>query len=340
MAMGEAYPPRLTGSSGRADEAVFRGRVRARLDTLFPRNQDRQDPFPIYAEVAAILDHLALEGFAPQGQQHPLPNLDPVIFESCRPSDGSYHQGSERPRTRHWVASTRSIEVASAPSDWRQFRQTSSVRSAGSRRPAARLRGRSPWVIPLRHSQSRSRCFFRIRLRRSSASSSCQNLKSEAAEIAAQSRGRRIPSIEEAALTEQPLHHRREIRTGGGGESLGGLRVNGPAVALEVGDEHRDVVMVDLLDQGRAAGIDERDLPVEELDFVEGQGRRASPFFQCHRHHPVLEDSGSRQTSFSQGGATVKVAWESAAIGSRGIRWTRRPGVKRLPRGAPVALPA
>src|SRR6202012_991459 len=45
-------------------------------------------------------------------------------------------------------------------------------------------------------------------------------------------------------------------------------------------------------------------------------------------------------TSFSQGGVTVKVAWESAAIGSRGIRGTRRPGGKRLPRGSPGGLPA
>ena len=118
------------------------------------------------------------------------------------------------------------------------------------------------------------------------------------------------------------------------------LRVERTAVALEMGQRQCRVCVGDLAIQCRRARRRFLDQSMQGLDFVESRRRRTSPLFQRHRHHPVPEASGSRQTSFSHGGVTVKVAWESAAIGSSGIRWTRRPGVKRLPRGSPVALPA
>ena len=43
----------------------------------------------------------------------------------------------------------------------------------------------------------------------------------------------------------------------------------------------------------------------------------------------VPSASGSRQTCLRQGGVTAKVEASVAAIGSSGIRWTRRPGMKR-----------
>ncbi len=54
----------------------------------------------------------------------------------------------------------------------------------------------------------------------------------------------------------------------------------------------------------------------------------------------VVAASGSRQTFLRQGGSTAKDESSLAAIPSSGIRWTRRPGMKRLRSWSPATLPA
>ena len=66
----------------------------------------------------------------------------------------------------------------------------------------------------------------------------------------------------------------------------------------------------------------------------------AMPVTGHKAHQSVPEASGSRQTSFSQGGTMVKLSWEWSAIGSSGTRWTRRPGTKRCRRRPLATLPA
>ena len=75
-------------------------------------------------------------------------------------------------------------------------------------------------------------------------------------------------------------------------------------------------------------------------DAAEVAARRAFPPGMQRSSQSVPSASGSRQTFLSQGGMIAKVEVSVAAIGSSGIRWTRRPGVKRSTWAMPPALPA